>query len=469
MDKVIATATEAIADVQDGATIMFGAFGGPQDWAGSLILALREKGVRDLTAISNGGGREEFSVQGLAKDGRLRKFIATFGVSPYGSTPISEQIAAGTLEYELVPQGTFVERIRAAAGGIPAFYTPTGAGTRTAEGKEVRVFNGREHVLERALAADFAFVRAWKADRMGNLIYRGSTRNFNTMMAAAARVTIAEVDEIVETGELDPESIHTPAIFVDRVVQTAISTAEVRQRFAELVHIRTRADVVRVEPGAKPRLTPELIAMRAANLLRDGQWVNLGFGLPTRVADFVFDREVYLHAENGLANYGPIAPLDGDYDLHLYNASSQPVTIRPGAAIFDSVDAFLMARGGHVDVVVLGAYQVSAAGDFASWIRPGQAGGGMGGAMDLCAGAKEVIILMQHTTREGAPRLLRECSYPLTARGVVTWLVTDLGLFRPTPDGMVIEETAPGWSLDEIQALTEARLIPSATLGELRL
>ncbi|MBI2872881.1 MAG: 3-oxoacid CoA-transferase subunit A [Chloroflexi bacterium] len=231
VSKVWPSAREAVADVFDGAVIMMDGFGGPGGMAQELILALRERGVRDLTIISNTAGLDSvsFGTPGgslpvnhgiLVANGQVRKVIASFPVSASPSRPTSFELLyrEGKVELELVPQGTLAERIRAGGAGVAAFYTPTGAGTLVAEGKEVRVLDGREHVLETALKADFACIRAWKADRLGNLVYRGSSRNFNVPMATAARVVIAEVDEVVEPGELDPEVILTPGLYVKRVV-----------------------------------------------------------------------------------------------------------------------------------------------------------------------------------------------------------------------------------------------------------
>ncbi len=221
MDKVYASSHAAIADIPDGASIMFGGFGR----AGlpvSLIHALKERGVRNLTAIVNNPG---FDYEELFANGQIVRLVSSFPVVPSsfideGQTLHSRaQIEAGKVRVELVPQGTLVERIRAGGAGIPAFYTPTGVGTQVAEGKETREFDGRSYLLERALRADYALVKAYKADRMGNLVYRLASRNFNPIMATAATVTIAEVEHIVEPGELDPDQIVTPSLFVQRVVK----------------------------------------------------------------------------------------------------------------------------------------------------------------------------------------------------------------------------------------------------------
>ncbi len=215
MNKVFADAEAAIADLQDGATIMVGGFGlcGIPE---NLIQAVRRKGIQNITVISNNAGINEFGLGVLLMTRQIKKVIGTY----VGENKLLEdQVLRKEIVLELNPQGTFSERIRAGGAGIPAFYTPTGVGTVVAEGKEVREFNGRKYLLERALTADFAFIKAWKGDRWGNLIYRKTARNFNPMMATAARVTIAEVEELVELGELDPNCIVTPGVYVKRIFQ----------------------------------------------------------------------------------------------------------------------------------------------------------------------------------------------------------------------------------------------------------
>jgi 3-oxoacid CoA-transferase subunit A len=218
-EKVYESPAAAIHDVYDGATIMFGGFasaGTPTN----LILALRDRGTRDITAIANNIGLGD-KLDILCEKRQIRKMIASFAVraSAKRQSLFEQLYAKGEVELELAPQGTLAERIRAGGAGIPAFFTPTGVGTVVAEGKPVQTFDGREYLMERGLTADFALIRAHKADRLGNLIYRKSARNFNEIMAQAAKVTIAEVEEIVEPGELDPEAIVTPSVYVDRIVQ----------------------------------------------------------------------------------------------------------------------------------------------------------------------------------------------------------------------------------------------------------
>jgi 3-oxoacid CoA-transferase subunit A len=215
VNKVFADADAAIADVSDGATIMVGGFGlcGIPE---NLIAAVRRKGIKNLTIISNNAGVNEFGLGVLLQTRQIKKLIGTY----VGENKLLEdQVLRGEIELELNPQGTFSERIRAGGAGIAGFYTPTGVGTVVAEGKEEREFNGRKYLLERALRADFAFVKAWKGDRWGNLIYRKTARNFNPMMATAADVTIAEVEALVELGELDPNCVATPGVYVKRIFQ----------------------------------------------------------------------------------------------------------------------------------------------------------------------------------------------------------------------------------------------------------
>jgi 3-oxoacid CoA-transferase subunit A len=226
MHKVVANAEEAIRDIRDGAIIMVGGFGlcGIPE---NLIRALVRKGVKNLTTISNNAGVDGFGMGLLLAAGQIRKHIGTY----VGENKLlEEKVLKGEIELELVPQGTFSERIRAGGAGIPAFFTPTGVGTIVAQGKETRQFNGRVYLMERALRADFALVKAWKGDKWGNLTYRKTARNFNPMMATAAEVSIAEVEHLVEVGELDPDSVHTPSVFVKRIFQGEMYEKRIERR-----------------------------------------------------------------------------------------------------------------------------------------------------------------------------------------------------------------------------------------------
>ena len=226
MDKRIASADDAIANLRDGMTVLMGGFGlcGIPE---TLIAALRRKGTKDLTVVSNNAGVDDFGIGLLLQNRQVKKMISTY----VGENRLFERLVlGGELQVELNPQGTLAERLRAGGAGIPAFYTPTGYGTMVAEGKETREFDGRQFVLERALRGDFAFIKAWKGDRMGNLVYRKTARNFNPMMATAADYVIAEVEQLVEPGQLDPDTVHTPGIFVNAIFQGAGYEKRVEKR-----------------------------------------------------------------------------------------------------------------------------------------------------------------------------------------------------------------------------------------------
>jgi 3-oxoacid CoA-transferase subunit A len=226
MDKVVANAKQAIDGIESGMTLMIGGFGVcgiPEN----AIAALAETDVMDVTCISNNAGVGDFGLGLLLKDHRIKKMIASYVGE---NDEFERQMLSGELDVDLIPQGTLAERCRAGGAGIPAFFTPAGYGTEVAEGKEVRVFNGKPHILERAFTADFALVKAWRGDRAGNLVFKGTARNFNPVMAMAGKITVAEVEELVDNTELDPNEIHTPGIFVQRIFQGENYVKPIEQR-----------------------------------------------------------------------------------------------------------------------------------------------------------------------------------------------------------------------------------------------
>ncbi len=219
----------------------------------------------------------------------------------------------------------------------------------------------------------------------------------------------------------------------------------------------------------KPRLDREIIAMRVAKELPNGSYVNLGIGIPTLVSAFVAPGQVvFYHSESGVLNCGPLAE-EGEEDVDLINAGGQFLQMVPGMSFFGSADAFAMIRGGHVNVTVLGAHQVSAKGDLANWMLPQRGVGNVGGAMDLAAGADDVIVAMEHTDRQNRPKIVEDCTLPLTGKGCVSLIVTDLAVVRCTGDGLVLEEVAPGWTAEEVQELTAAPLSISPGIKEFEL
>ncbi len=444
IDKIVGSTAEALRDVPDGATVMISGFGNAGQPA-ALIDALIAQGARDLTIVNNNAGNGEVGLAALLKARRVRKIVCSFPRQA-DSQVFDALYRAGEIELELVPQGNLAERIRAAGAGIGGFFTPTGYGTPLADGKETRTFDGKPMVFETAIRADFALVKARRADRWGNLVYRKTARNFGPPMAMAARCTVVQVDEVVGLGELDPESIVTPGIFVQRVVHVAASAADVARCWNRPPEEPTM--------DAFERLTRDQMAQRVAADIPDGAVVNLGIGLPTLVGNWLpAGREILLHSENGLLGMGP-APAPGDEDEDLINAGKQPVTALEGASFFHHADSFAMMRGGHLDFCVLGAFQVSKDGDLANW-HTGAPGAipAVGGAMDLAIGARHVYVMMELMTRDGRSKLVERCTYPLTGVRCVERAYTDVATFDIADDGIVAHDLVDGLSLDTLQRM----------------
>jgi len=448
MDKVFATPDEAIADLPDGASIAISGFGLSSGVPTSLLLAAAEHGSKNLTLVANGVGGPAAKI---IEAGLVSRLIVSFVSRPNVESAAGQRVAGGEIAYEMVPQGTLVERLRAGGAGIAGVYTPTGFGTPIAEGKEVRSFDGKPYLFERAIKVDYSFVCAYRADRLGNLEFRGSSMHFNPSFAKAARIAIAEVDEIVEVGEIAPDRVGLAGSLVHRVVKRTVpmSTHAVGR-------YRRPGDSAR-EYNGKTAWTRTQMAERAATLLPEHSYVNLGLGIPTLVTNYLTGRDIKLHGENGILGYG--GTLEGDdIDPYVIDAGGNFVSSPPGTAYFDSVTAFEMVRSGKIDVVCLGAYQVDQAGNVANWNTPEVVGGGIGGAMDMVAGGAKVLVLMEHRDSKDRAKLVRQCTYPLTGAGCVWRVVTDLAVLRREPDGFALEEVAPGFSAEEVIALTEMEL-----------
>jgi 3-oxoacid CoA-transferase len=464
--RICDTALEAVADVADGASLLVHSFGPPQAWPTDCLLALAERGVRDLTVICNTPAGGPTSLNILAPKKQLRKLICSYVGAPAMPTEMSEMVKSGEIELEMVPQGTLIERVRAGGAGLAGFFTPTGVGTAIAAGKEERVFDGKRYIFERALRADFALLQAQQADAAGNLTYRRGMRNFGPSFAMAADTTIAEVKEIVDVGAIDPEAVVTPGIFVDRIVRTTthIDIGVLRQILllvGRTADMEGRGGV----DGGPVGLPADLMAMKAAMLLHAGEYVNLGIGLPTQVSNFIGGRDITLHSENGILGFGSF-PEEGAEDIDLYNASGQLVTALPETSYFDSTTSFAMARTGRVSTTILGAFQVAANGDLANWSTPAGSGG-IGGAMDLAAGGGRVIVICYQRDRGGASKLVERLSYPATALGCVRSVITDLAWIDVDAAGFLLRQLAPGVRVDDVKALTAAPLRVAADVGEM--
>ncbi len=434
------TPEEAATFVKSGDTILVGGFGMTGNPV-HLLHALAETPVTDLTYIGNNVGEAGLGGGRLLRNGQIRKAIGSFFTS---NREVVEAAQAGHIQVELLPQGSLAEAIRAGGAGLGGFFTPTSVGTVLADGRETRVIAGKEYLFQPALRGNVAFLRAWQADAVGNLVYRMTEQNFNRTMATAADLVIAEVEEIVPVGELDPNQVHTPGCYVDYLVQAHTTQDD----------LGSSASV----SGSAKKVDEKRLNMARAALaeLQRGDVVNLGIGIPTLVADLITpEHGIILHTENGMLGVGPEPTAGGAMDYPV-NAGKVPVTALPGSSYFDSADSFAMIRGGHVDVAIMGGLQVDERANLANWAVPGKPLLGVGGAMDLASGAKRLIVTMTHTSRDGLAKLVPTCTLPLTALGAVDVVITDLAVFKFVDGCLTLTALMPGVTLDDVYACTEA-------------
>jgi len=435
------TAEQAAALVKDGDTIFGGGFGMTGNPV-HLLHALAKTKTKDLTYIGNNVGEPNLGGGKLLLNGQIKKMIGSF----FTSNPDAVKAAqSGAVEYELLPQGTLAEAIRAGGAGIGGFYTPTSAGTVIAKDKEVKMIDGKEYVFEKALHANVAFIRAWKADTAGNLTYRMTEQNFNKAMATAADLVVAEAEYIVPIGAIEPENIHTPGCYVDYLVQANITTADLGTSAS------VKSSSKKVDEG---RMN---MARRAFKELKKGDVVNLGIGVPTLVADLIKPEDgIILHTENGMLGVGPEPGGDAGAMDYPVNAGKVPVTALPGSSYFDSADSFAMIRGGHIDVAIMGGLEVDEQANLANWAVPGKPLLGVGGAMDLASGAKKLIITMTHTNNDGSSKIVPECTLPLTAMKTVDMIITELAVFKFIEGKLTLIELMPGVTINEVNKKTTA-------------
>ena len=368
--------------------------------------------------------------------------------------------------------GTLAERIRAGGAGIPAFYTPTAVNTVIQEGgfpikygkngaveigskpKELRNFNGRNYVMEEAISGDVALIKAWKADTYGNLVFKGTARNFNPDCAMAAKFTIAEVEEVVPLGQLHPDAIHLPGVYVKSIVKANSEKRIERQTLTDpFANETSEKDPMRIR-----------IVKRAALELKHGMNVNLGIGIPTMAANYLPPgTQIMMQSENGLLGIGPY-PLLGFQDPDLINAGKETVTYVPGSSVFSSSASFAMIRGKHIDITILGALQVSANGDIANWIIPKKMVKGMGGAMDLVSSGTRVVVTMEHLAK-GNKKILKKCTLPLTGSRVVNRIITEFAVFDVDFNkGLTLIEKPNDVTIDFLRQNTDAEFHVSPNL-----
>ena len=456
-----------LSGLKSGDTIAVGGFGlGGIPETLLNTLSEWEDGPSDLTVASLTAGVDGFGLGKLFECGKVKRMISSY----VGENKNFERMFfTGELEVELVPQGTIAARLRAAGAGMPAVFTPAGAGTMYANGglplkhapdgsvvlstqpRPTQMFDGKEYVMEYALRPDVSLVKAYKADTRGNLCFRGTSSNANPDCAVAGKVVIAEAETIVEAGELDPNEIHLSGVYVDHLIHAADNEKRI-ERFRE-----TTAGKVMDISGGRGR-----IVKRAAKEFRDGMYVNLGIGIPTMASSFIPEgMHIELQAENGLMGLGPYPDpsLGQTADPDYINAGKETVTAVPGASAFHSSESFNMIRGGHMDLTILGGMQCSSSGDLASFYIPGKLLKGMGGAMDLVSSPSTVVVTMEHTAKSGAHKILEECTLPLTGKGVVDRIITDMCVFDCDKKGLkngglTLIEIAQGITVDDVRAAT---------------
>ncbi|CDO51081.1 hypothetical protein DV113_004166 [Geotrichum candidum] len=484
ISKILPSANEAIqrSGLKSGATILAGGFGlcGIPDTLIDNIVS-RKDNIRDLVIVSNNAGVDGKGLGKLLNEGQVDKAI----VSYIGENKFFEAAYVnGDINLELTPQGTIAERIKAAANGVPAFYTPTGANTVLENGKmpirynkdgsvktyskpkETRIFNGKKYMLEEALRGDLSIIKVHKADRLGNCTFHSTAHNFNNVMARGSNHSIVEADEIVEVGEIKPNEIMLPGIYVSAVIQSLNP-----KQFEKVIYAKSEEEIAAVKSADHVLTKRERVAKRASLEFKEGMYVNLGLGIPLMAADFVDPSvDIQLQSENGVLGLGRL-PYPGEEDPDTINAGKMAATLRTGAAIFGSEDSFGMIRSGRMDLTLLGAMQVSQNGDIANWTVPGKVKG-MGGAMDLVANPEKtrVIACFEHVDKgKGLSKIRKECTLPLTGARCISRIITDLAVFDVDlkNGGLTLVEIAPDVTVEKLKEITDAEFKVAADLKKI--
>jgi 3-oxoacid CoA-transferase len=468
-NKVFASAQEALKDLDlNGATVAVGGFGLGGNPETLIDAVSKHRSAKNLTVASLCAGTDTQGIGVLLQAGIVKTLISSYvGENSF----LEQEYFNGRLNIELTPQGTIAARLYAAGAGMPAFFTPTGAGTIYSKGgipiqfapdskgqevliasepKETRVFNGTEYVLEHALKCDLSLVKAKVADTAGNLVFAGTAQNSNPDCAMAGKICIVEAENIVPAGTLNPNEVHLSGVFVHRVIHATINEKPIERLRLQQSGEKSKG----VIKGGRGR-----IMRRAAKEFRSGMYVNLGIGMPTMASNYIPEGVVIeLQAENGLMGIGPYPTTEAEADPDYINAGKETITAIPGASTFSSSMSFNMIRGSHIDLTILGGLQCSASGDLANWIVPGKLIKGMGGAMDLvCAPGSKVVVTMDHCSKDGSPKILEQCTLPLTGHNVVDRIITDMGVFdvdKIGGIGITLTEIAPGLSIDDVRKST---------------
>ncbi|WVQ66902.1 uncharacterized protein L199_005093 [Kwoniella botswanensis] len=496
--KVWVDAKHAIQDIKSGATVLSAGFG-LCGTAETIITAIHErKDLQDLMVVSNNAGNAGTAgLSPLVTSGQIQRMILSYLGTNKG---LMANYINGKISLELSPQGTIAERLRAAGAGMPGIYTRSGVGTFIETGgiprrfsapdsegkqtvvqegvkKEVREIDGKKYIFEPAIHGDVAILRAWKVDRAGNCVFRYTTKAFGPLVAKAAKLTIVEAENIVEIGEIGAMDIDLPGIYVDRIVPATVDKQiEIKTTREESENVSPssgdeghKSESPQVEKAKEAR---ERIAKRASKELYDGAYVNLGVGIPVLAANYLPEgQKVWIQSENGILGMGPY-PLEDEVDADIINAGKETVTLVPGASVFDSSESFGMIRGGHVDVSILGAMEVSANGDLANYMIPGKLIKGMGGAMDLVSNpdSTKIVVVTTHVDKHGKPKVLESCSLPLTGVAVVSRIITDLAVFdvdraNSNGGGLTLIEVAEGVTVEEVKEKTGASFKIAKHLG----